>query len=183
MLPRGTEETPQTRASTPSWGAFPKNLSLLAFSFVAYKCPGQHQLIQQVPSSSCSLPSLAEMVLGVWLENSVPQKLHFQNQILCFGFLVDHFQCLKHGLLPSVQDDHGWSSQCFLHSLEKWCSSWTTQSFNWLIPITPFFTSIRMWLFLPLTAFFSVTLRCFSFFNLSSTQKEIGRVKSWKRWK
>lgn len=116
------EHLPQTEMP------FPENLLLLAVSLVAYKFPGQHQLIQQVPSTSCSLPSWAEMVPGVGLENSVPQKLHFQNQnlFLYFVFLVDHFQCsinveqsLKQGLLPVVQYYQRLSSQHFLHNLEK----------------------------------------------------------------
>lgn len=144
MLPRGAEGNSETRVAMPNWGAFPKNLSLLAFSVVVYECPGQHQLIQQAPPTSCFLSSLADWVPGVELENSVPQKLRFQNQILflCFVFLVDHFQCpvgversLKHGLLPLVQNGQGWNFQHFLHSFEKLCSSWTTRSFNLFIPI------------------------------------------------
>lgn len=50
-------------------------------------------------------------------------------------------------------------------------------------PNSPLFTSIRTWLFLPLIFPITVTFRCFSFFSISSTQKEMGRVKNWKRWK
>lgn len=78
----------------------------------------------------------------------------------------------------------GWSKVrllAFLAQPWKMMFFMNNTKFQFAHPNSPFFTSIWTWLFLPLIASITANPRCF--FNHSSTQKEMGRVKSWKRWK
>lgn len=143
---------------------------------------------------ACSLPSLAGIVPGVWLENSASRKLHSHTWIFfpCSVFSVDHFQWpiyvalhLRHGLFSLAQSDQEWKvSSISCIALENMFFMNNTNSFYLLPPHSPFFILVSTCLVVcTRDCFYHCYLQPFHLLVLSSTQNEMEmKGKSWKRW-